>query len=233
MPVTPNPARVALYWAPPATDSLAAAGASWLGYDAETGAAVTQPDMSGLQDATAAPAGYGFHATLSPPMRLATGWTEFITAAAELTARTPPFALPPLILDSLDGFLALREATPCPALAALAEACLRAAHPHRLRPDDAELARRRTGLSAAEDMLLLRWGYPYVLDRWRFHMTLTRRLAPAEADILRPLADRHFSAAISRPRSVGALTVFTQAHAGAAFRIAERLSFTAKTSLLF
>ena len=46
-------------------------------------------------------------------------------------------------------------------------------------PGAAELERRRkAGLSAAQEKMLLRWGYPYVLDEFRFHLTLTGRLQP-------------------------------------------------------
>ena len=78
--------RVALYWTPEPQDPLAALGAAWLGRDAETGALVPQPDVDGLAALTEAPRLYGLHATLRPPMRLATGWEEFIAAAHDIAA---------------------------------------------------------------------------------------------------------------------------------------------------
>ena len=44
-----------------------------------------------------------------------------------------------------------------------------------------ELERRRAaGLTPEEDALLLRWGYPFVLERFRFHLSLTGALRDAE-----------------------------------------------------
>ena len=50
-----------------------------------------------------------------------------------------------------------------------------------LIPDPEEEAKRRVmerQVSEAQDVMLVRFGYPYVLDTWFFHMTLTRRLSP-------------------------------------------------------
>ena len=64
-------------------------------------------------------------------------------------------------------------------------------------PDTAELARRRgKGLPPDADQLLLRWGYPGVFGRWRFHMTLTRRLDD-QADLEAPPRKQHFAAALA------------------------------------
>ena len=69
----------------------------------------------------------------------------------------------------------------------------------------------------------LRWGYPYVFATWFFHMTLTRRLTAAEKARLQPQAEAHFARALSVPRRVGDICLFTQAAPDAGFVIAERL----------
>ena len=217
-------ARVALYYAPCRSDALSKAGVAWLGRDAELGVAMPHPDVAGLAGVTETPRLYGFHATLRPPMRLAAGWEAFIGAAADAATALAPFALPRLVVADLDGFLALREVAPCPDLHRLADRCVQASDPHRLRPDAAELARRRrAGLSAEEEALLLRWGYPHVMQRWRFHMTLTRRLNAAEMAQYRPAAEQHFAQALAAPRHVSNIAVFTQAAEAGPFLIAERL----------
>ena len=66
-------ARLGLYYCPRRDDPLFMAGAAWLGRDPESGAMVAQPDIAGIQEVTAEARGYGFHATLKPPMRLAPG----------------------------------------------------------------------------------------------------------------------------------------------------------------
>jgi hypothetical protein len=93
----------------------------------------------------------------------------------------------------------------------------------RAPPDAAEKARRHAaGLSAAEAALLDRWGYPYVLESWRFHMTLSQRLDTADHARLRPAAETHFAAALRQPRRVAAISLFTQRDPQAPFLIAER-----------
>ena len=108
--------RVALYWTPELSDPLTQAGNAWLGRDAELATEVPQPPIAGLPEVTAAPRLYGFHATLRPPMRLATGWEEFIQAAYAVAEAIPPFDLPRLQVAGVDGYLALQEAARSPLL---------------------------------------------------------------------------------------------------------------------
>jgi putative phosphonate metabolism protein len=221
-------ARVAVYWAPDRDDPLHEAGSTWLGRDAETGAALPQPDVPGhdLHALTADPRGYGLHATLKAPFRLHVSWAEATSAAAALAARLRPFDLPPLAVRDLDGFLALRETTPCPQLHALADACVESLDKCREPPDGAELAkRRRAKLSPEQEANLVRWGYPHAFGAWRFHVTLTRRLKPKEKAALLPATEAHLRDALRRTRRVSAICLFTQAAPDAPFLIAERLPF--------
>ena len=216
--------RVALYWAPDPADKLHEAGSAWLGRDAERGAPVPQPPIPGLAEITAAPRIYGLHATLRPPMRLSTDWPAFLQAADHVAATVTPFDLPPLAVADMAGFLALRESAPCPALHALADACVVATDPHRLHAGAAELGhRRKPGLSARQDEMLVRWGYPHVMQDWRFHVTLSRRLDTATMARLRAAAEAHFAAALAVPRRVGSIAVFTQLDGGD-FLVAERIA---------
>jgi hypothetical protein len=183
-----------------------------------------QPDVPGIAELTAAPAGYGFHATLKPPMRLSTSYGAFIDDVERVAAGIAAFDLPGLAVQDLSGFLALRETVACPALQALADACVVGLDGHRAPADEAELARRRKGgLPAAQEAMLVRWGYPHVLETWFFHMTLTRRLSTEERALVRPAAEAHFAPALGLARRVEALSVFTQAGPGAPFLVAERL----------
>ncbi len=219
-------ARVAIYYAPELDDLLWEAGCRWLGRDPERGVAIAQPGLNGIEELTADARSYGFHCTLKPPMRLATSYNDLRDEMASLAQSLRPFELPQLAVANLSGFLALRETTPSPALQALADACVAWPDRHRLPPDTAELQRRRgAGLSPEADSLLLRWGYPGVFARWRFHMTLTRRLLPEQHGIWRPEAERHFAAALGQIRLVSALCLFTQARAGTPFLLAERVPF--------
>ena len=217
--------RVAVYYAPAPADPLWAAACSWLGRDAETGASVRQPDLPGIAELTASPRLYGFHCTLKPPMRLATAYDLFHADVARVAASLEPFEMPALEVADLSGFLAVREAEPCPALRAAADACVAGLDAHRAPAEEAELARRRgKGLAAAQEAMLARWGYPHVFETWFFHMTLTRRLSEAERRVVRPVAEAHLSAALAWRRRMDALCIYTQAEAGGPFLIAERLA---------
>jgi hypothetical protein len=219
-------ARVAAFYAPETDDPLFAAAATWLGRDPVSGAPMPQPDVPGIAGITAEPRLYGFHATLKPPMRLASGarWEAVLNAAADLAASVVPFALPRLAVADLHGFLALRETEPSASLQALADLCVAGLDAFRAAPAPTELERRRhAGLSPAQDALLRRWGYPYVFGAWFFHMTLTRRLDAAAHALYRPAAERHLAHAIAEPRRVAAISLFIQPAPGEPFLLAERL----------
>jgi putative phosphonate metabolism protein len=226
-------ARVALYYAPSSDDPLFAAGATWLGRDPVSDAPSPQPDVPGLEEVTAEPRLYGFHATLKPPMRLAHGrqWFDVVQVASELAASLAPFELPPLAVMDLHGFLALRETVACPPLQALADACVERLDPLRAPPSEAELARRRRGrLSAEQDAMLVRWGYPYVFGTWFFHMTLTRRLSATEKAAYQPAAEAYFARALTAPRRVADICLFTQPAPNQPFVIAERFKLGTRIS---
>lgn len=219
---------MALYWAPERDDPLHAPASRWLGRDAATGEALPQPALPGgldIAEITADPRGYGFHATLKPPFRPRGAWAGVREATAALAARVAPFALPPLAVRDLKGFLALRETMPCMPLQALCDAAVEALEPFRAAAPPEETARRRgAGLTPAQEALLARWGYPYVFGEWFFHLTLTRRLTPAERAVALPAAVEFLGDAPARARRVGSVCLFTQAVPGAPFLVAERFA---------
>lgn len=221
-----TPHRIALYYAPGTDDPLHQCASAWLGRDAVSGAEIPQPAIAGVDiaEVTADARGYGFHATLKPPFRVGGDIRAALQAAQDFATRTAPFALPPLQITDLDGFLALREAEPCPALQALADGAVTALDPHRAPATEAEIARRKPEkLSPRQREYLASWGYPYVFAEWRFHMTLTRRLTPAEKAIILPAVTEALGDALSLTRTVSDICVFTQAAPGAPFTILERL----------
>ena len=181
--------RFAVYFLP-AEGPLAEFGAHWLGWDAVRGRNVAQPDIDGLAGMTAAPARYGFHATLKPPFRLAPerSFDALTDAIAALAARTAPAQCDGLELTRLGRFLALTPVGDASGLARVAAACVRGLDGFRAPPDDAELARRRkSSLTDRQEAHLRRWGYPYVLDEFRFHMTLTGGLPRGRIDTVADL----------------------------------------------
>ncbi|MGI9128463.1 MAG: DUF1045 domain-containing protein [Roseomonas sp.] len=221
-----TPYRIALYYAPEAHDPLHQRASVWLGRDAVTSANLTQAAIAGVDitEVTADARGYGFHATLKPPFRLQGDLPAALKAAQDFATRTAPFTLPPLQITDLDGFLALREAAPCPALQGLADGAVTALDAHRAPQTEAEIARRKPErLSPRQREYLHAWGYPYVFAEWRFHMTLTRRLTLEEKALILPAVTEALGDAPGLTRTVSDICVFVQATPGAPFTILERL----------
>jgi putative phosphonate metabolism protein len=227
----PTP-RYALYWAPPPRSALALLGSAWLGRDTEDDAVPARPMLDGFDPArlaafTAEPRRYGLHATLKAPFALADG-TDLAALRADLAAfaaAAAPVPLPTLHLRRLDRFLALVPSAACPALDDLAARCVVEFDRFRRPAPPAELARRRAaGLDSAEEAHLSRWGYPYVLDRFRFHVSLTGPLESADADRLTAPLAVLVEPAISKPIPIADIALFVEPEAGAPFRLLERFT---------
>ena len=209
------PGRYALYWAPQEGSDLARLGGAWLGLREESNSAGPPPPIPGfdalrIHVLTAEPRRYGLHATLKPPFALADG--------TDLAA----------LREAVAAFAAAQACVTLPALDALAADCVTRFDRFRAPPRPAELARRRAArLSPAEEAHLLRWGYPYVLDRFRFHVTLTGPLDPAEAERLMPPLIRLFEPVTRAPVTLSDIALFHEPARGAPFRLVERFSLQA------
>ncbi|PSL17527.1 DUF1045 domain-containing protein [Shimia abyssi] len=180
-------ARYGLYYTPK-PGLLADFGAQWLGWDLAAGTVRDHPEIDGLPcpipDITATPRKYGLHGTIKPPFHLTPGTTAdgLHDATANLCAKLAPLTLPRLTIAQMGRFLALKidgDQTP---LAKLASTIVTQLDAFRAPPSEAELARRRkSNLAPRQEELLAQWGYPYVLDQFRFHITLSSALSPEHA----------------------------------------------------
>ncbi|MXU63852.1 DUF1045 domain-containing protein [Oceanomicrobium pacificus] len=195
--------RFAIYHLPDQA-ALSSFGARWLGWDIDTGSVpsawcgaametggngseITVPDAdrAAVAHLTETPRKYGFHATVKPPFRLAEGVSAdaLASAARDLASQTRPVTLHGLTIARLGHFLALVPDGPSGALEDMAFNWVKALDRFRAPPSDSELDRRRAaGLSARQEALLQDWGYPFVGPEFRFHMTLTGRLADAATE---------------------------------------------------
>lgn len=206
--------RYALYYTPPPDSPLDVFGARWFAL-AEVAALTAQPRL------------YGFHATLKAPFRLAAGRDEaaLFTALADFCAGTARVDVGRLALADLDGFLALVPERQDAALERLAGDCVEFFDGFRAPAGDAELAKRRAGgLSARQEANLSRWGYPFVGEDFRFHMTLTRRLAASETSAARAALAPLVASALSRPLTLDALSLSVQPGEAAPFEVRRRLA---------
>jgi putative phosphonate metabolism protein len=210
--------RYAIYYAP-RPGGFARAAASWLGWDAEAGSAVAQPALilpRALSEITAEPRKYGFHATLKPPFRLAEGYeiADLRQAVTSLARSLAPLRLEGLSLAPLGGFLALQPMGDTSDLADLAAEVVRSLDPYRASLTEAETARRRPeSLTPRQRELLAVYGYPYVMEEFRFHLTLTDRLGAELAEVQRA-AETHFAGLIPQPFDLEDLCLFGEDRAG-------------------
>jgi putative phosphonate metabolism protein len=223
--------RYALYFAP-RQGPLADFGSRWLGWNAETATAVTHPSVSGLpypvDQITATPRKYGFHGTLKPPFRLAPGKTpQSLHGACEALAQSlPPVMMPGLALHRIGGFLALIPEGDTTALGTLAASVVRTLDPYRAPTTTAEIARRNPEkLTPRQRDLLDRWGYPYVMEEFRFHLTLSGDLPPTDADEIATVLGPALAPLLPRPFVVEDLCLFGEGADGR-FRILHRYALS-------
>ncbi|MES2686679.1 MAG: DUF1045 domain-containing protein [Pseudomonadota bacterium] len=220
-------ARYAIYFSPAKHSAWWTFGAHWLGRDEHDNSALPQPEAAGiapaeLQAITAEPRRYGFHATLKAPFHLSAGHTEadLVARLGRLAQTLVPVALGPLQLATLSSFVALvPEAAPA-GLHTLAASCVTELDDLRAPLSELDLARRRSaGLNARESELLALHGYPHVLERFRFHMTLTGPVDAAMTQrVTQALAAEPARLNALAPLSLDRLCLFIEQDPGAPFQ---------------
>jgi len=228
--------RHAAYFAP-APDSLAwQLGSQWLGRCARTGAPLSQPLPVGWSDlefaqTTREPRRYGWHATLKAPFALAADRTIADIDAGFFglsSASAAPFVLP-LKVARLGHFLALVPEHPSAPLRQLADACVRELHDCAAPLPPLEIERRsRHGLSPRQSEMLALWGYPYVMDDFAFHMTLTGPLvglSDARIAQLEDHAQSWFAPLLRDGMLIDGVSWFAEDTPGADFRWVQRFGF--------
>jgi putative phosphonate metabolism protein len=217
--------RYALYYVPDAASALYRFGAELLGYDAFTGHPVKQPAIGGMtswRDLTAEPRKYGFHATLKAPMTLAQSVQEAdLIAALDSFAATPrdiPVIAP--VVTLMGDFVAIVPETPSQDLSRLADDCVTQFDRFRAPLTDSERARRlNSSLTPRQTAHVERWGYPYVFEDFRFHMTLTGRVPADQRDTVLSRLSTQFDQLSMTRIAVDAIGLFRQASADRNFEI--------------
>ena len=200
--------RFAIYYAPGRDSALWRRAEDWL----------AQPD---LQPISTSARRYGFHATIKAPMALAEGTDRagLEMALVDFARTHRPVLLSGLAVTPIEGFLALTTTPQPQELTDFAATVVTAFEPFRAPLDPAERARRLTAkLTARQIELIDAYGYPYVLEAFQFHMTLTDRLEPEPQAAMQARAAAWFADTLSAPIRLDRLALFHEAEPGAAFR---------------
>lgn len=211
--------RYALYYAPASDSALWRFGCATLGHDAFRGEDVPFAVPSGCDgdlwpQLTAEPSRYGFHGTLKAPFTLANGRSEGQLRAFthQIAAGLTAVPLAGLTVTALGRFIALTPSEPSPALQKLAFDLVQAFEPFRAPLGAADLERRLASpLTPAQRAYLEAYGYPYVGDAFRFHMTLTGSLPPdIVAGTAAALAAAYAAAVPVQPAAIDRIALFRQ-----------------------
>lgn len=203
--------RYAVYYTPRAQSALSKSVASWLGRDAFEDVEVET--SHGLDAYVVSPRRYGFHGTLKAPFRLADAVEEkdLLELFESFCAGQSAFTLPKITLGKLGSFFALVPAEPDEALSALASDVVKAFEPMRAALTHGEIERRNPDrLTPRQREHLMRWGYPYVMDEFRFHLTLSDAVPTNKSDEMEAALRHHFAEFIDQPLQIDTLGLFVE-----------------------
>jgi putative phosphonate metabolism protein len=220
-----DPIRYALYYVPPAASDLYRFGASAIGYDAYAGKDLAFPGkataaFADWRELTSEPRKYGFHATLKAPFALKDGTTEAdLIAAIDAFAETPrtiPEIAP--VVRAIGRFVAIVPDASATPLSAFADACVTAFDGFRAPLTERDRKRRLASpLSDSQIELLDRWGYPYVFEEFRFHMTLTGGLPQDKREPAQAFLHTQFNGLGLQSIAIDTLTLLRQDRSDARF----------------
>jgi hypothetical protein len=234
MALPTNQLRYAVYLAPPPKSELWRFGCDVIGRDAATGAIHDGFSPEGYTPGawrrmTGDPRRYGFHATLKAPfhLRLDLDIDDLTNSLADFARGFTPFEAGELSVGAIAAgngraFVALRPAGGLKELRSFEGSVVRAFDRLRtpLAPGDRE-RRNLARLTPRQAYYLDAWGYPYVLDEFRPHFTLTDAIA--DADRVARLLEWEFRRWVASPAlRVDALTLFGESEPGGEFRILHR-----------
>jgi putative phosphonate metabolism protein len=225
-PMTPFP-RYAIYYAAAPGCALDRFGAELLGYDAWTGGDLRFPNdvlrkVADWRELTEDPRKYGFHGTLKAPLSLAEigSETELLAACADFARASRPIPVIRPVVSSISGFIAVIPAEPSEELQQLAADCVSAFDRFRAPLTPQDRARRNSEkLTPRQREYLDRWGYPYVMEEFRFHMTLTGRLDAARREPILKMLQERFAVIRLERLAIDRIALFRQEDARSRFHI--------------
>ena len=215
--------RYAIYYIPDLP--LFQIGSDWLGWNSIIGQETTlSADHHRITDR---PRKYGFHATVKPPFSRASRSTlgELQDAFHAFCASVSPATGGTLKISRLGRFLAMAQDVQSNEVTELVASTVWNFDKFRAPLSDQDIAKRRQRrLTPQQDALMLRWGYPYVMQEFKFHMTLTGPLAPNEIDAIEHDANTRFREFLGQPLKIASLALLGEDSESGRFHVIEKLS---------
>lgn len=231
--------RYAIYYAPCSSSPLAHFGAGLLGYDVHSGrvvdfAADIVAEMPDWAELTMDPRRYGFHGTLKAPFPLAAGHSEAELIEACTCFALAPRAIPVIapVVRTLSGFNAVVPADRNADLDRLAMDCVTTFDAFRAPMAPEDRARRNPeAMTPRQVEQLDRYGYPYVGDDFRFHMTLTSRLPAERSAAVLALLQKRLAALDLTTLPIDRIALFKQDSAASRFRVLRSFALTPEVTM--
>lgn len=218
-----NFSRYAIYYIP--DQPLFQIGSDWLGWNSITGQETTlSADHRRITDR---PRKYGFHATVKPPFSLASNSTQgdLQDAFQTFCATVSPATGGTLKISRLGRFLAMTQDVQSNEVTELAASTVSHFDKFRAPLSDNDIEKRRQRrLTPQQDALMLRWGYPYVMQEFKFHMTLTDPLAHDTIDDIERRANSMFHDFLDQSLNISSLALLGEQEGSGRFHVIERLS---------
>lgn len=228
------PARYALSYVPEKGSLLADFGRTWLGRDIDSQEFFEQPVVNGISVSRLAELTHwrrsdGLHGVLKPPFQINPGSSTngFLDTAHLFAKFLKPVEIPQLEVNVIGKFIALTPTIASRDLVSLASECVRVFEGFR-QPVNANMDRRyrQEKLTVYQNRMLKHWGYPYVMEEFRFFIPLTDRI---EDDQERADCTAAITAlskkAIRNPVHIRHLTVLAQDSRRDPMGIVERIPF--------
>lgn len=226
--------RYAIYYAPDRGSELDRFGSRWLGRSAWSGREVPFFFCEGvrkerLEQITCEPRHYGFHATLKPPFQLKRSLTreQLLEEMERFVQNQTPFTLPVLQVNRIGKFIALSPQKDNRQLQSLGDGCVKAFDYFRAPPSKEELKKRQIPLlSSSQRNILNQWGYPFLMEEYRFHLTLTGKIDDEnELQLIQSKIEPIIAPYLRAPQILDSISLFYQPAASMPFKIIEQFRF--------
>ena len=218
-----NFSRYAIYYIPDLP--LFQIGSDWLGWNSITEQeTLLSADHRRITDR---PRKYGFHATLKPPFSLASNSTQgdLQDAFHAFCATVSPATGGTLKISRLGRFLAMTQDVQSNEVTELAASTVSHFDKFRAPLSEQDIAKRRQRrLTPEQDALMLRWGYPYMMQEFKFHMTLTGPLQNDEIDAIEHDANTRFREFLGQPLKIASIALLGEDSDSGRFHVVDKLS---------